>query len=147
MITGEKRSNICRYCSLQNYRDLDPRIKLYYSAKQRAKKINVAFDLTPGDIVIPTHCPALEIELKDYTGSGKPDFSKNHDAATIDRIDNSKGYVAGNIQVISKRANLLKKDGSVQELAGILCYMLECEGRNPEVASALKAIATENQSQ
>ena len=123
-ITGETVLSVCKPCSIKRHQALDPRVKLYYGAKQRAKKINVEFGLTPEDIVIPKFCPALGLELKDYTGCGRPDFSLHHDAATLDRIDNSKGYIPGNIQVISKRANLLKKDADINELAGILSYML-----------------------
>jgi hypothetical protein len=123
MITGEKRSRRCKSCNIQAYKDLDPRLKLLYSAKQRAKKIGVECNLTINDIVIPKNCPALGLEIKDYTGGGKPDFSLHHDAATLDRIDNSKGYISGNVRVISKRANLLKKDATIEELMGILNYM------------------------
>lgn len=123
MITGEKRGRRCKSCNIQAYRNLDPRLKLLYSAKQRAKKIDVEFSLTIGDIVIPKRCPALGIEIRDYTGCGKPDFSLHHDAATLDRIDNSKGYISGNVHVISKRANLLKKDATIEELTGIINYM------------------------
>lgn len=122
-ITGERRGRRCKSCNIQAYRDLDPRLKLLYGAKQRAKKIGVEFSLTVNDIVIPKRCPALGLEIRDYTGCGKPDFSLHHDAATLDRIDNSKGYVSGNVYVISKRANLLKKDATIEELTGILNYI------------------------
>lgn len=124
-IVGDFRGSVCKSCALQQYRDLDPRAKLYYNAKKRAGDIGVPFDLTLDDIVIPEHCPALGLEIRDYTGCGKPDFHKHHDAATLDRVDNSKGYVANNIQVICKRANLLKKDATISEIAGVLAYMLE----------------------
>ena len=123
-ITGHRVLSVCKPCSLHRYKKLDQRVKLYYGAKQRAKKINVEFAIKPNDIIIPKTCPALGLELKDYTGCGRPDFSLHHDAATLDRIDNSKGYIPSNIQVISKRANLLKKDADINELAGILAYML-----------------------
>lgn len=38
---------------------------------------------------------------------------------SIDRIDNSKGYIPTNIVVISNRANLLKKDATLDELVAI----------------------------
>jgi hypothetical protein len=44
-------------------------------------------------------------------------------AASVDRIDNARGYVAGNVCIISQRANLLKKDATVDEVRSLLRYM------------------------
>jgi hypothetical protein len=40
-------------------------------------------------------------------------------APSIDRIDNNKGYTKDNIMVISRRANILKKDATFDELITI----------------------------
>lgn len=56
-------------------------------------------------------CPVLGIPL-DYTASGKG----VHNSASLDRSDSTKGYVLGNVKVISLRANLLKRDASLEEL-------------------------------
>jgi len=39
-----------------------------------------------------------------------------NNSPSIDRIDNSKGYIKNNIVVVSRRANVLKKDASIEEL-------------------------------
>jgi hypothetical protein len=80
-------------------------------AKARAKKYNLNFDLSSKDIVIPEFCPILGIKLNwSDTHGGK------FDSPSLDRIIPSKGYVKGNVQVISKRANSIKSDASAKEL-------------------------------
>lgn len=41
---------------------------------------------------------------------------KGDDSYSLDRIDSSRGYVKGNIWVISLRANRIKNDSTVEEL-------------------------------
>jgi hypothetical protein len=90
---------------------------MFYQAKLRAKKNNLEFNLELDDIVIPTTCPVLGIPLS-RTGI-------RHDGSpSLDRIDNTKGYIKGNIAVISWRANALKKDASIEEIRLILKYMI-----------------------
>lgn len=42
---------------------------------------------------------------------------------TLDRIDNSLGYVKVNIKVISSKANRLKNNGTIEEFKQIIEYM------------------------
>ena len=95
----------------------DPRPKMIVSARARAKRDGRSFDITKSDISVPNYCPVLGIKLE--VSEGK--FTDS--SPSLDRIDNSKGYVKGNIQVISNRANALKKDATVEELEALLDYM------------------------
>jgi hypothetical protein len=104
---------------------MDHSAKLYHSAKQRARRFSIVFDIAQGDIAVPTACPVLGIPIRDYTGTGRSRGNCNFDAASLDRFDNSKGYVKDNVHVISMRANTLKNDGTVAEFAHILLYMLQ----------------------
>jgi len=46
-------------------------------------------------------------------------------APTVDRIDNRLGYVKGNIEVISYKANRIKGHLTVSEIEMLLKYMKE----------------------
>src|SRR5579872_4324273 len=87
--------------------------RLHTSARYRAKERHLPFNIKPSDIVVPEVCPLLGIKLRPGdAGRG------NHHAGspTLDRIIPDLGYVKGNIQVISFRANMLKSNASLEEL-------------------------------
>lgn len=76
-------------------------------ARRRAYDIGLEFNLTIDDVTLPTHCPVLGIKLEVRGGRNSP---------SIDRIDNSKGYLKGNVIIVSMRANSMKSDATVDEL-------------------------------
>lgn len=80
------------------------------SARYRAKKTKVAFDITAADIAIPTHCPILGMELVISNLTSQPN------SPSLDRIIPSNGYVKNNIIVISQKANQIKNSANVNEL-------------------------------
>lgn len=102
---------------LYNFNPLkDVRYRMLSGAKRRAKVKGFDFNLTLEDIpTIPKFCPVLGIELKVNIKAGPVDSSPS-----LDRIDNSRGYVKGNVRVISNRANTLKRDATVEELSLVL---------------------------
>lgn len=90
-------------------------------ARTRARKEGVVFNLTEDDIYLPTHCPVLKMELKSNTGVSGPN------SYSIDRIKPDAGYVAGNVCVISNRANLIKSNANADELFAVARYVAEQE--------------------
>lgn len=59
---------------------------------------------------MPKYCPVLGMFLT--VGEGKPGPA----SPTLDRIVPSKGYVRGNVIVVSMRANMIKTDATPAEL-------------------------------
>lgn len=90
------------------------------NSRNRAKEIGVSFSLAESDIKIPAFCPVLGIQLESGIGKGGWFFDNS---PSIDRVDSSKGYAAENIQVISWRANALKKDATLDEMRRVVAYM------------------------
>jgi hypothetical protein len=92
-------------------------------ARLRARRAGMEFSITAADLIWPAHCPVLGIELDYATPSGLRKVGPS--LPSLDRIDNSKGYVKGNVFVISLRANALKGSATLQEMKAILAYMQE----------------------
>lgn len=86
-------------------------------AKARAKKKDIPFDLTIGDIVVPECCPVLGLRLAVNKGHAK------EDSMTIDRIVPELGYVKGNVAIISFKANTIKNNASIEEIEKVLIWM------------------------
>lgn len=87
--------------------------------KYNARSAGIPFDLRWGDLDWPTFCPVLGIEI-DYFADGG---SRNEHSCSFDRLDNTLGYVRGNVRVMSWRANRIKNDGTAEEHRKIAEWM------------------------
>lgn len=85
--------------------------RLLHSAKERAKEKGLPFDLVIEDIVVPEVCPLLGVTLVRSKVKGP-----RAESPSLDRIEPSKGYVKGNVWVVSYRANAIKQDATPEEL-------------------------------
>ncbi len=121
---GRKRHSCCKECGIAYYIKRSPKDKLFQAAKGRAKRFGIDFSIATDDFEIPSVCPVLGIPLFQDVGGGSAGGSNNWNAPTLDRIDNCKGYIKGNICVISRKANTLKGNGTPEELAAVAAYAL-----------------------
>lgn len=97
---------------------------LLKGARKRARKNNIEFNITKNDLILPDICPVLGIPIT------KENLGKFNDSSpSIDRIDNTKGYIKGNVCIISMRANKLKNNGTMEEHRKIVEYMLSHKNR------------------
>jgi len=106
----------------------DPIRGIYYKkrylvnkARDRSKTKNMEFNIDISDLDEPIVCPILGIEINWANLSGKV----GENSPSIDRIDNSKGYIKGNVRVVSYKANSLKSNGTIEEFEKIIKYMKE----------------------
>jgi hypothetical protein len=80
---------------------------------QRSKVEGIAFDLTIDDVHIPEICPAIGIPMK--RGVGR----QYDNSPSLDRIDPKKGYVKGNVAVISFLANRIKTNATADQVEAV----------------------------
>lgn len=94
----------------------DPLHYLWRTAYHRSKQNGVEFSIVKDDIKLNRICPIFGIELDVLTNNAETGMS-------LDRVDNTKGYVPGNCVVISRKANRLKGDGTVEQFKALIKYM------------------------
>jgi len=116
------RKNEHRYKHVKN----NPEKCLIAGAKQRCKKTGLEFNIDISDITIPIVCPILGIPIiKEVTDKSGPKAT----SPSIDRIDNSKGYIKGNVQVISNKANTMKGNSTPEERIKFALWVLATDGK------------------
>lgn len=88
--------------------------RMLASAKHRAKKKGLKFDLTYEYLsaIAPVNCPVFGVELTWFTIQNKA----TNWSPSLDRIAPEKGYVMGNVEILSNKANTIKNDLTVEEL-------------------------------
>jgi hypothetical protein len=107
-------NTVCKSCrvelSKKQYKSKAKEHHLWDWAKSRAKERGIEFNIEVSDILIPEICPILKTKIT------KP---------SLDRIDNSRGYVKGNVRVISYYANMIKSSLSIEEIKNLYDYVCE----------------------
>jgi hypothetical protein len=95
--------------------------QLLDSSRKRAKNYNMEHNLNIRDIPLVSHCPIFGMKL------GYSNKSAQDNSPSIDRIDNTKGYVKGNVHIISWKANTFKSFATMNELQQIVDYFNDKE--------------------
>lgn len=116
--------------------------RLVLAARRRGRERGLEATIRVSDLVWPTHCPVLGIPL-DYPerGAARKTGAHNPGYPSLDRWDNAKGYVAGNVFVISHRANTLKGSATYEEILRIAEYVAHKPdlGALPQADNTLQA--------
>lgn len=122
MLTEMYSSDDLESISKSNLMETYVRLKLtqtYNVIRHKCEKNSIEFGFTLDDLApFPLKCPVLGLDI-DYfkKGHGGSNFSPS-----IDRMTPEDGYVAGNVRIISQKANRLKQDSSVEEQIRLLAY-------------------------
>lgn len=103
------------------YKKENPDRRRYYDIKRRARLTGLDFTITY--IFYKQLLDAVDI---------CPILGTPLDIKSLDRIDNSKGYTPDNVQVISLRANSIKRDATFDELIKLGEWAKVQQGETPD---------------
>jgi hypothetical protein len=86
-------------------------------ARLRAKEKNLPFDIDHHFLrsLVVSHCPVFGTPLEWSALRGKGNKAVPS-SPSLDRIDPTKGYVKGNVWIISYKANVIKNNATHEEL-------------------------------
>jgi hypothetical protein len=101
----------------RRWRVKNPARTMLIDARKRAGDRGLEFTITLEDVFVPDTCPLLAIDIA--VGVGK----MTDNSPSLDRIDPTKGYVPGNVWVISWRANRIKSNASLEELKRLVAAL------------------------
>lgn len=104
---------------VKNWRYKNPEKAMLQRVRARARRKQYEFNLEISDILIPSICPILGLSI-DKIVTGTP----RNDSPSLDRIDNTKGYIKGNVMVISHKANVMKLNATPEELIRFAQWVL-----------------------
>lgn len=88
------------------------------AARTRARLNGLVFSLTEADVHIPETCPVYGLTLDPSAPPRSPNLP------SLDRVDNTLGYIPGNVRVISWAANRDKGTLSVSQLLALAEYIV-----------------------
>ena len=123
------RNSWCKQCASEHSRILvqsSPEkskhrllLYMYHGSKRRAREKGLEHSITVDYLytIIPEKCPYLDIEINWQSSAGTGiKTGPRYNGPSIDRIDSSKGYVEGNVLIVSFRANSIKNNANETEL-------------------------------
>jgi hypothetical protein len=89
-------------------------------ARRRAKKKNLPCDITAAYVVsiMTERCPVFNTKFK-FTGNK----TIRPESPTLDRKIPSKGYIKGNVVIVSNRANMIKGANSANAVYMVYKWM------------------------
>lgn len=94
----------------------------------RANKKNLELNITPDYLeeLIETQSFCCNLSgLPLYINTKTCNKKRATSTASLDRIDNNKGYIVGNCQFLDKRVNFMKSDMDQQEFIDLCCRVAD----------------------
>lgn len=134
IVQRKHRASGARYANMNK----DPLKYMFSVKKGQAKAAGMAWDLTLEQVremweATGGRCAYLGIEMKlaEFGGNKKKGLSRgarDPNRVNFDRIDSSRGYTLGNVQLISDLANRMKQDATPEQLRTFARSILRLHG-------------------
>ncbi len=108
----------------ESYAARNPQTMNARSTAARAKKKGIPCDV--GFLMsmeCPAHCPILETPISFRRGEGHRPFENT---ASFDQIVPGRGYIRGNVRIISKLANMMLIDATPEQRIKFAQWILSC---------------------
>ena len=104
-------------------------LRRYQVYRRKSKNLNMDFNIDASYLkeIFPTDkkCPALGMPFKvGYEGGVS-------NSPSLDRIDNSKGYIKGNVVWVSMLANTIKTSATPEQIIRVGEFYKQLDGDNP----------------
>ncbi len=128
-----KTVTLCNDCNSNRVKGESVEKKMLRRAQVRAKDKGWDFDLSVEDVSIPKFCPILGIELKMHKGRS----GGNPNSPALDRVDNNKGYVKGNVMVMSHLANMMKSSATTEEMVKFAEWVIKTHGNSADEVTTI----------
>jgi hypothetical protein len=135
-IHGERLNELSKKRNKEAWHDMDDPyfFKRRLSAlKGRAKVNKLDFDLDADYLrkILPKDkkCPALNVVMSTGSRDNTP-LSERDCWLSLDRIDNKKGYIKGNVHWVSVKANRIMNNGTPEEVMKIALYYQKVKEEN-----------------
>lgn len=111
-------------------RNENPVGTLFYNIQKSAKHLEREFTITQADLEpVPTHCPCCGREMLFH-----PSGPRQSNSVSIDRLDSSRGYIPGNVNLICWGCNSLKRNATAPRLRQIADWIDRVTPRLPLAA-------------
>lgn len=128
---NNKRYTQCKSCENKKmsirYRE-KPWVQVYSGRKKHAKKHGIPFTITQEYLknlfeTMPDKCPVLGVPFKRHDIKKLTNKTKSPYSTSLDRVVPSKGYVPGNLVIISDWANRIKQDATIEQVEMLYKYL------------------------
>lgn len=110
---------VCIYEGQKKYRDKSYFMTTHHNKSSECRRKNIEYNLDAEFLkeIWTGFCPVFGYKLTPRKGR------ELRSCPNLDRIDPTKGYTKGNVVWLSRKANLIKSDATLEEIKKVVRYL------------------------